>query len=283
MLIRTVCLRCSSSTSTKRLLTTQFFSTTRWRPTVRYSLSPENYLHGLAQLESKHNPLYLQRYSTPDTGEELQWKSKFLITNASNHVVGIYQPPPCLPLPVTFAPEGLSVEDYKQHVAGYQNGINVFVYILGRHKFIAGFVKNDGGWASAPFERETNVSKSPEPLRFRTTRTSPIFQDVIQYLNTHLELIEACPTFWYRSSREHTILNPTSNLNVRHAAHQNHQTRQYGEGFVEDESSTSSASFVLIPFSGDARWTALPNCPWPNLTAPEHVSHTMTQGLIEIA
>ena len=251
----------------RHLLSVQFFSSNRFRPKNTYSVNNDNYLHGLACFPED---AYLQKHPAPTESEGIQWRSKLLVIK-NGKVFGTYQPPPVHPFPQSFAPEGISIEDYKHYINMHDSF--VFLFVVSRHCVFCGFMKKDASWASRPYERQ--IEKNFKDSKLRTTRNSAVFTDVCEYLRSNESEIAECPTLWYRVSPEHGILIPASQSNRRIRAEEHFGAAKWHE---EDERFER-----IMPHGGDPRWVPMPSCAWPQLMHRQGIQQFMNTGIVEIA
>ena len=256
-----------SSIIDRRLLPLQFFSPARFQPKNKYVVRHNDFLNGLACFPKG---AFLQKNPCPLDGDAAAWKSKLLVVKDAN-VYGTYQPPPLHPFPQSFAPEGISIDDYRNYVATHDSP--VFVFIVSRIKLFCGLMRKDATWAMETFERP--IERSMKEAKLRTMRNSKIYVDAREFMQSNESIIDNCATFWYRVSGEHAILLPDSHTNKRIRAEQRFGAARWHE---EDEHILD-----CIPFGGDSRWISLPQCPWPVLLHRDSIARFMDTGVVEVA
>eukprot|EP00009_Paramoeba_aestuarina_P010962 CAMPEP_0201530696 /NCGR_PEP_ID=MMETSP0161_2-20130828/45469_1 /ASSEMBLY_ACC=CAM_ASM_000251 /TAXON_ID=180227 /ORGANISM="Neoparamoeba aestuarina, Strain SoJaBio B1-5/56/2" /LENGTH=195 /DNA_ID=CAMNT_0047933175 /DNA_START=194 /DNA_END=778 /DNA_ORIENTATION=- len=194
------------------------------------------------------------------------WRTKLLVVK-DGLVHGTYCPPPLHPFPISFAPEGISIEDYKNYVSMHDSC--VYVFVVSRHVAFVGFIKKDATWLGTPWEHQ--IDKDMKENKMRTTRNSPVFAAVREFMLSNESRIEECPTFYYRVSSEHGIMVPISQANKRIRAERSFGAARWHE---EDEH-----YFESLPFGGDERWLPLPSCPWPELMRRDTLKEVMNRGI----
>ena len=248
------------------LQSAQMFSVPRWAPRKTYSVNLSNYLNGLYcyPIDS-----FLQRHAKATSEENILWRTKFLVVKDSK-VHGVYQPPCAHPLPVSFAPEGIALEDYKNFVAAHDG--NVFVLIASRLTIMCGFLRHDGTWAKRPWIHP--IDSVSRANRMRTTRNSSAFREMCNFFNAHTAEIEAAATLYFRVSPEHIVLNPTSEHCKRQAMVEHHSAVIWGDQLENNQT---------IPFGADPRWAPLPSCGWEQLFHTDGVLRFMNNGIVEVA
>ena len=202
--------------------------------------------------------------------EAFTWQSKLLVVK-DGMVYGTYQPPSVHPFPQSFAPEGISLEDYKNYVNMHDS--QVFIMVVSRHHALCGFIKKDTRWLTPPWEK--SIEGQMKANKLRTTRNSPVFTAVREFLLSHESRLEECPTLWYRVSPEHGILSPCSLNNKRIRAETHFGAARWHE---EDE-----LNQIALPLGGDPRWLPFPSCPWQDIMHRDGLRTTLDKGFVEVA